>query len=215
MRVAELSRQSGVPVPTIKYYLREGLLPPGELTSPNQAQYDKTHVRRLRLIRALLDVGGLSIGSVREVLTAMQTPDKPVHEVLGFVQKTITPTRPVDDELVGWADEQVAELVSRRGWESDPSSASWRALADVLVTLRHIGAESVISHLLYGYAEVAEQAGRVDFGFIRERSGAGPEAVIEAMVVGTVLGDAMLSALRRMVHQNESARYFGPKVVTE
>ena len=53
MRIAELSRDSGVPVPTIKYYVREGLLPPGELTSPNQAQYDASHLRRLRLIRAL------------------------------------------------------------------------------------------------------------------------------------------------------------------
>ena len=37
MRIAELSQTTGVPVPTIKYYLREGLLPAGELTSPNQA----------------------------------------------------------------------------------------------------------------------------------------------------------------------------------
>ena len=29
MRIAELSNRSGVPVPTIKYYLREGLLPFG------------------------------------------------------------------------------------------------------------------------------------------------------------------------------------------
>ena len=35
MRIAELSQTTGVPVPTIKYYLREGLLPSGELTSPN------------------------------------------------------------------------------------------------------------------------------------------------------------------------------------
>ena len=29
MRLAELSERSGVPTATIKYYLREGLLPPG------------------------------------------------------------------------------------------------------------------------------------------------------------------------------------------
>lgn len=29
MRIGELSRRTGVPVPTIKYYVREGLLPPG------------------------------------------------------------------------------------------------------------------------------------------------------------------------------------------
>ena len=46
MRIAELSQKTGVPVPTIKYYLREGLLPAGELTSPNQAHYDDRHVQR-------------------------------------------------------------------------------------------------------------------------------------------------------------------------
>ena len=30
MWIAELSRRTDVPVATIKYYLREGLLPPGE-----------------------------------------------------------------------------------------------------------------------------------------------------------------------------------------
>ena len=39
MRIGELSRATEVPVPTIKYYLREGLLPHGELSSPNQASY--------------------------------------------------------------------------------------------------------------------------------------------------------------------------------
>ncbi|GMA88788.1 hypothetical protein GCM10025868_40380 [Angustibacter aerolatus] len=47
-----------MPVATVKYYLREGLLPPGTPTSRTQAQYDEEHVRRLRLVRALLDVGG-------------------------------------------------------------------------------------------------------------------------------------------------------------
>jgi DNA-binding transcriptional MerR regulator len=80
MRIAELSRRSGIPVPTIKYYVREGLLPPGELTSPNQAQYDETHVRRLKLIRALVDVGDLSIAATRDVLASIDSPGKTLHE---------------------------------------------------------------------------------------------------------------------------------------
>ena len=47
MRMAELSRRTGVPVPTIKYYLREGLLPPGERTSPNQAQNSRPDLKAL------------------------------------------------------------------------------------------------------------------------------------------------------------------------
>ncbi|WP_279582409.1 MerR family transcriptional regulator [Fodinicola feengrottensis] len=209
MRVAELSRQSGVPVPTIKYYLREGLLQPGELTSPNQAQYDETHVRRLRLIRALLDVGGLSVGSVREVLAAMQTPDKPLHEVLGVVQRSITPVQPEDPELAEWARERVCALVQSRGWSTVEGDPAWRALSDVLVILRRVG-DDVIVGALDNYADAAENAAAVDFQLLQRRTGT--ESVIEGMVVGTVLGDALLSALRRMAQQNESARFFGRKV---
>ena len=39
MRIAELSSRSGTSIPTIKYYLREGLLPAGEATGRNQADY--------------------------------------------------------------------------------------------------------------------------------------------------------------------------------
>ena len=58
-------RHSGVPVPTIKYCLREGPPRPGELTSPDQAQYDESHLRQLQLIRALAEAGGLSIAHRR------------------------------------------------------------------------------------------------------------------------------------------------------
>ncbi|MDN6137018.1 MAG: MerR family transcriptional regulator [Corynebacterium sp.] len=37
--MAELSRITGVSVSTIKYYVREGLLAPGEAISKNQALY--------------------------------------------------------------------------------------------------------------------------------------------------------------------------------
>ena len=37
MRISELARRSGLPVATVKYYLREGLLPAGEPTAATQA----------------------------------------------------------------------------------------------------------------------------------------------------------------------------------
>src|SRR5260370_33337848 len=91
MCIADRSRDSGVPVPTIKYYVREGLLPPGELTSPNQAQYDEFHLRRLRLIRALAEVGGLSIAAVRDLLAAAESPATSLHDALGKAQYAPTP----------------------------------------------------------------------------------------------------------------------------
>ena len=39
VRIAELSSRSGTSIPSIKYYLREGLLPAGTSTGRNQADY--------------------------------------------------------------------------------------------------------------------------------------------------------------------------------
>src|SRR5260370_27828727 len=91
MGIAEVSRDSGVPVPTIKYYVREGLLPPGELTSPNQAQYTDSHLRRLKLIRALCEVGGLSVAAMRHLLAAAGSPATSPHDALGKAQHATTP----------------------------------------------------------------------------------------------------------------------------
>ena len=68
--IQELSRESGVSVASIKFYLRESLLAPGDPSRPGRAYYDGRHVRRLALIRALRDVAGLSIDVIRRALAA-------------------------------------------------------------------------------------------------------------------------------------------------
>ena len=68
MRLAELSERSGVSTATIKYYLREGLLAPGRQINARTAEYDGEHLRRLRLVRAMIQVGGVPVAKVREVL---------------------------------------------------------------------------------------------------------------------------------------------------
>src|SRR5207248_1232149 len=86
VRIAELSRVTGVPIPTIKYYIRSGLLPAGDRTSWNQAQYDETHARRLRLVRALIEVGGLSVAATRQMLDSISTPGLSLFGTLGKAQ---------------------------------------------------------------------------------------------------------------------------------
>ena len=67
-------RRAGVPTSTIKFYTRSGLLPAGELSHRNQAQYAEAHVSRLDLIRALREVAGLSLDVVRDVLEQTERP---------------------------------------------------------------------------------------------------------------------------------------------
>jgi len=90
VRVSELSAATGVTVPTLKYYLREGLLLAGQLSSANQASYDESHVARVRLIRALIEVGNLPVATAKTVLAAIDTPDMPLSWIFGVAQRAIS-----------------------------------------------------------------------------------------------------------------------------
>ncbi|WP_307825368.1 MerR family transcriptional regulator, partial [Streptomyces sp. MBT55] len=206
MRIGELSRRSGVPVPTIKYYLREGLLAAGELTSPNQAHYGPGHERRLRLIRVLVEVGGLPLAAIGEVLRAMDDPGQPVHEVLGAAADRVTPTggEEAGPDLED-AREEVAELVRRRGWEADERGPAAESLAGVLCALRRAG-HGGYAELLDVYADAAEPVARADLDYVQRR--VAREDLVESVVVGTVLGEAMFGALRRLAHIDVSFRRF-------
>ncbi|MFD0073864.1 MerR family transcriptional regulator [Streptomyces sp. NPDC127166] len=208
MRIGELSRRTGVSVPTIKFYVREGLLPAGELTSPNQASYGETHVRRLRLIRALLDVGGLSVAAIRGVVVAVDDPEESVHNVLGAATKPLVPRydrEPGDG--VEEARKTVAGLIAARGWHADPAGPAAEALAVTLVALADLGHGRFVE-VLDAYAGAAEKVARADLEYVAQH--VAREEFVESAVVGTVLGDAMFSSLRRLAHTDASNRVFGP-----
>src|SRR5438876_10842650 len=171
MRIAELSRQSGVPVPTIKYYVREGLLSPGELTSPNQAQYEEVHDRRLKLIKALVDVGDLSIAETRDVLSSIDLPGKTLHERMGKAQSAVTagPAGEVDEASLALASRQVEELVRRRRWKVKPGGQAWQFLVHVLATFHVLGQDD-LSGLLDEYADAAERLAEVEVKCVLRRT---------------------------------------------
>ncbi|MFD9372960.1 MerR family transcriptional regulator [Streptomyces sp. NPDC060020] len=214
MRIGELSRRTGVPVPTIKYYVREGLLPPGELTSPNQASYEDGHERRLRLVRALLEVGGLSVAAIGEVLAAIDDKERPVHKVLGAAAQRLVPEYgdsrgdgdgAPDAETV-LARERVARLIEARGWCVGPGNKAAEALVSALASLARVGQGGFVE-VLDDYAEAAERVARADLDYTARR--VAREDLVEAVVVGTVLGDAVFAALRRMAQVDASSRIFG------
>lgn len=45
MKISELSRRTGVPVASIKYFLRQGLLPAGRATAATLAEYGEEHAQ--------------------------------------------------------------------------------------------------------------------------------------------------------------------------
>jgi DNA-binding transcriptional MerR regulator len=68
LRIGELAEASGVPVPTIKHYLREGLLPEPLKTSRNMAYYPPELVDRIRLIKQLQEERFMPLRAIKAVL---------------------------------------------------------------------------------------------------------------------------------------------------
>jgi DNA-binding transcriptional MerR regulator len=68
LRISELSERSGVPVATIRHYLREGLLPEPVRTSRNMAYYPPEFVERIRLIKQLQEERYMPLKVIRELL---------------------------------------------------------------------------------------------------------------------------------------------------
>jgi DNA-binding transcriptional MerR regulator len=202
MRISELSARSGVALPTIKYYLRENLLHQGEQIAATRAEYDDSHLRRLRLIRALLEVGKLPVASIKQIIAAVDDESLPMHEMLGTAHYALGPT--VEPEPgADWeaARAQVDRLITDLGWTVHPQAPTRDELAQTLARMRQLG----LPINLGPYVEAAQKlVSEVEMSTVPFD---GPrDAAVEAMVLGSVLYGKAFDALRRMAQESESAR---------
>jgi DNA-binding transcriptional MerR regulator len=203
VRISQLAAEAGVPVATIKFYLRERLLHDGKLTSATQATYDESHVRRLRLIRALAGSAGLSIAGIREVLAAIDDPPESGHDLLGIAHHAVTP------HAGNGVDVSAArELMARLGWDAascDPDTLA--SLASALNALDdadfHLDADAVDR-----YARSMMELARTEVADVPTDSA---ESAARYVVLGTVLVEPLLLALRRLAQQTASAERFGSR----
>ena len=201
MWMAELSERSGVPVATVKYYLRAGLLPGGEATGATRARYDESHVRRLRLVRALAEVGGLRLDDVRRVLAAVDDETLSMHDVLSAAHSRLSAGEG-DPSPANAA--RVAALAKRRRWRVDPGGPHCAALARALDALDGLDAP-LSDEALDSYATTADGIAEREFAHFPASS---RESAARDAVVLTVLIEPVLLTLRRLAHENLSSRRF-------
>lgn len=208
MKMSQLSTESGVTVASIKFYLREGLLPGGEHTSANQASYGDDHVHRLRLIRALIEVGGLSVATAREVISAVDAPDMPLSWIFGVAQLAISEAdlyAPVDPGSAGLY--QVNEAIARAGWTVSEENPGRAGAARVLDTYAQLGQEH-LNEITPEYLEASELIAQSDLAAVARNTDVSDMA--QTVVVGTILGDALLASLRRIAQEHVSYQLFPP-----
>lgn len=199
-----------MPITTIKYYLREGLLPGGALTAHNQALYTEQHLRRLRLISALVSVRGLSVSATADILKAVSDDGGSLHRSLGLVlgalqvdEKRQQPARDVPAAYL----EQAQELIDALGWRMHPKSKGRTELARSLHRMAEVGLD-LDTRSLFPYAELAQATAVLDLNQL-----AGTEddrlGLSERAILVTVLLEPVLLLLRRMAQENESAARYG------
>jgi DNA-binding transcriptional MerR regulator len=83
LAIGELSRRTGVKVPTIRYYEQIGLLPPPVRTEGQQRRYGTDEVRRLNFIRHARELG-FEVEAIRQLLGLASDPDRccgEAHEI--------------------------------------------------------------------------------------------------------------------------------------
>jgi DNA-binding transcriptional MerR regulator len=212
-RIGELSRLSGVAIGTIKYYLREGLVPQGRATAKTQALYSTEHLRRLRLVRVLADVGGLSIAQIKEVTSAIDHDEQAEPgELAQLASYSIgSKARAAREAAAEQAGDALTEarqatdaFIDTLGFVVDQSSPARAELAEALHALRVLGiAQDPI--VFYEHARHAYELGSFEIASARPTSGE-PSRAVESIMVGSVIFGAAFLAIRRMAHEHEGRR---------
>jgi DNA-binding transcriptional MerR regulator len=89
MKISELADAAGVPVATVRHYLREGLLPEGRKTSRNMAYYPAATVDRIRLIKLLQEERFMPLKVIRELLEREGGDPEAVRSLLAEADRGI------------------------------------------------------------------------------------------------------------------------------
>lgn len=223
MRLAELSRRSGAARSTIKFYLREGLLPAGEPKGRNQALYGERHLERLALIRALREVAGLSLEVVARVTAELDRAlargwdagADPIGEALRAIYSP-PPRERSPSEQVGLAKLRAEVLEFLRGlpWTLDDERQRFAdELADALLQVRQYLHPDYPVAALALYAEAAWRLSEAEFAQahggarvpLRERGDDLAEPTRRA-ILSSVLFDRIFGSLRRCANTMRSIR---------
>lgn len=115
-----------------------------------------------------------------------------------------------EDEYVRTAQREVAALLDRLGWQNAKLlatvSPAYRSLVVAVAAFRRLGYEWGFE-LLASYARLMHEVARLDLDFVETHPSEAEK--VETAVLGAVLTEPMLQALRRLAQEEESTRRYG------
>lgn len=88
MKIGDLAEATGTPVVTIRFYEREGLLPPPKRADNNYRVYLSLHVDRLAFIRQCRNLD-MALEEIRALLALRDAPGQDCNEVNALLDEHI------------------------------------------------------------------------------------------------------------------------------
>lgn len=211
MLLHELAEATGVSAASIKYYRREGLLPPGERLTATRQDYGRRHVERLELIQVLREIAGAPIARIAQLTALLDDPEVPVLEVLEQSQHLALGVEdPPGEDASGPAPTEhpsIAPLLAHLGWP-DVDSAPRRALDELLGALERWEMPTD-PEMLLRYAEPVAGIARQDVDYLRTRTApaeppVSADVVVTRAVAGAIAFDRLVRILRLLGHTSWS-----------
>ncbi len=206
MRVSELVTASGVPLATIKYYLREGVLMPGEAMSATRSKYGSEHVERLTLIKALAGVG-LPIDRIRTVLGLIDHPAQSLFETLG---RAIAELPPYLDETEPPTYPRAKRLLDTLGQVYDIRSPATAQLDRALRAAEDVGL-AMTDERMKVYGQHVRGIAEYDLALMPQTV----EGAVQYAVLGTAIYEPIITAMRRLAHQDIASGNTFPQTIDE
>ncbi len=226
LRMGELAEASGVPAPTIKHYLREGLLPEPVKTSRNMAYYPPEFVDRIKLIKQLQEERFMPLKAIKSVLdedperarALVELEDRILDRALAG-ERTRTSAAEVRErygvpkEVLDRLEELEVLSPNSRGYS--PSDIK---IIEAISRFRAGGYDEQIGFTVYDtlrYKSAIEELVREEVGMVMERLAGevSPERVVEMLEAGAQPLQDLIAALHTKLmvaelerHRESSAR---------
>lgn len=129
MLIGEVAESAGVPSQTIRFYEREGLLPPASRGGNGYRLYDETTLSRLRFIRAAQSAG-LTLAEIRSIVDVRDAGDVPCGHVTALLRGRLDAVVARVHELETLASE--LELLLERSQSLDPGDCTDADICHIL-----------------------------------------------------------------------------------
>jgi DNA-binding transcriptional MerR regulator len=192
-----LASHTHVSVPTVKYYIREGMLAAGDPMGPRRANYDDSHVQRIRLIQALTGPAGLSLSQVKAILQIIDEPKSSLIDRLAAATRVLADAAGAD---IGADEKSYPRAETAVGWLGEPYRAEPPAAALLEKALHAVETAGFQLNpnqfAVYGEHMLAIAASEI------ANIPTDPVEAVQYAVLGTVLFEPVLTAIRRLAQQS-------------